>query len=166
MAMTAALGGLDTAEQDATADLLASTGDLIDAILVVEYRLAVVAALAERFGTRYSRRATIELQAAVDALAGADARRRATVAAMTAQLGHPSAVTLEELVAIAPEPLRSALSDARTRVVTAASASMCCVARPTTCSGVGLPSSSRRSPHPEDCRWPPTGAITARVHAS
>jgi hypothetical protein len=119
MAMTGAPSGLGTLEQDANAGLLTSTGDLVDAILVVEYRLAMVAALAERFGTRYAGRATIELQAAVDALAAADARRRAAVAAMTELLGYPGAVTLEELVAISPEPLRSTLAEARGAVLTA-----------------------------------------------
>jgi hypothetical protein len=112
MGMTeAALPG--GAEDEATSRVLQATRELVEGVMVVEHRLAAVAALADRFGTQYLTRATTELQDATDHLAQIEEQRRSAVNAASALLGHPSVETLDELVAIADEPLRSFLLGTR-----------------------------------------------------
>lgn len=100
-------------ESDATMRVLHATRELVEGVLVVEYRLAGLAALAERHGTQYLARATTELQAATDQLALIEERRRLAVEGASVLLGHPAVETLDELVAIAEEPLRASLLGAR-----------------------------------------------------
>lgn len=89
--------------------VLQATRELVEAVLLVEHRLAALAALSERFGTRYLMRATTELQAATDHLAAVEEQRRLAVVEATDVLGCPSAETLDELVTAVEEPLRSLL---------------------------------------------------------
>jgi hypothetical protein len=100
-------------EDGATTRVIQATRALVEGVLVVEYRLAAVASLAERFGTKYLARATTELQEATDQLALIEEQRRAAVLEASALLGHPSAETLDELVTVAAEPLRSFLLGTR-----------------------------------------------------
>ena len=74
--MSQSFAFIDDVEQDAVDRLLATTRQLVEGVLAVEYRLAAVAALTEKFGTRYAQRATIELQTASDRLAVIEERRR------------------------------------------------------------------------------------------
>src|SRR5580658_6780419 len=89
----------------ATSPILQATRELVEGVLLVEHRLAAVAALADRFGTQYLARATAELQEATDHLAQIEEQRRAAVNAASALLGRPSVESLDELVALAEEPL-------------------------------------------------------------
>lgn len=110
---------IDDVEQDAVDRLLATTRQLVEGVLAVEYRLAAVAALTEKFGTRYAQRATIELQTASDRLAVIEERRRAALTKATSALGHPAVTTLDELLDVAPGPIRSLLTDARAELIAA-----------------------------------------------
>jgi hypothetical protein len=110
---------IDDAEQEAVDKLLATTRQLVEGVLAVEFRLAAVAALTEKFGARYAQRATIELQGASDRLAVIEEHRRAAVSSATAVLGHPAVTTLDELLDIAPGPIRGLLADSRTELMAA-----------------------------------------------
>jgi hypothetical protein len=103
-------------DDEATMRVLHATRALVEGVLIVEYRLAAVAALAERYGTQYLARATAELQEATDQLAHIEELRRAAVAEASARLGHPSVETLDELVAVAEEPLRTSLCATRSEL--------------------------------------------------
>ncbi len=98
---------------EATGRVLQATRELVEGVLVVEYRLAAVSSLAERFGTPYLARATSELQEATDQLTHIEEQRRAAVLEASTLLGHPSVETLDELVMVAEEPLHSFLLGAR-----------------------------------------------------
>ena len=110
---------IEGAEQDPMDSLVATTRQLVEAVLVVEFRLATVAALAERFGTRYAERAAIELQGATDRLGVIEERRRAALSVATSLLGHRAVATLDELLDIAPGPIRSLLADSRVDLLAA-----------------------------------------------
>jgi hypothetical protein len=98
---------------EATSRILQATRELVEGVLLVEHRLAAVAALADRFGTQYLARATAELQEATDHLAQIEEQRRAAVRAASILLGRPSVESLDELVALAEEPLHSFLLGTR-----------------------------------------------------
>jgi hypothetical protein len=110
---------IEDGEQEAVDSLLATTRQLVEAVLAVEFRLAELAALTEKFGTRYAQRATIELQGASDRLAVIEEKRRAAMSSATALLGQPAVKTLDELVDLAPGPIRGLLSDSRTELIAA-----------------------------------------------
>ncbi len=117
--MSESFAFIEDAEQDAVDEVLSTTQQLVEAVHAVEFRLASLAALTEKFGTRYAQRATIELQGASDRLAVIEEKRRVAMSAATALLGHPAVKTLEELVDLAPGPIRGLLSDSRTELVAA-----------------------------------------------
>ena len=110
---------IDDAEQEAVDQLLATTRQLVEAVHAVEFRLAALAALTEKFGTRYAQRATIELQGASDRLAVIEEKRRVAMSAATLLLGNPAVKTLDELVDLAPGPIRGLLTDSRAELVAA-----------------------------------------------
>jgi hypothetical protein len=110
---------IEDAEQDAIDNLVATTRQLVEAVLVVELRLAAVAALTEKFGTRYAERATIELQGASDRLKVIEERRRAALSVATSLLGNPSVATIDELVDVSPGPIRQLLADSRADLIAA-----------------------------------------------
>ncbi|MGO9964518.1 MAG: hypothetical protein ACLPUG_13970 [Acidimicrobiales bacterium] len=110
---------IEDAEQDAIDNLVATTRQLVEAVLVVELRLAAVAALTEKFGTRYAERATIELQGASDRLKVIEERRRAALTVATSLLGNPSVATIDELVDVSPGPIRQLLADSRADLIAA-----------------------------------------------
>jgi hypothetical protein len=110
---------IDDAEQEAVDKVLATTRQLVEAVLAVEFRLAAVAALTEKFGTRYAQRATIELQGASDRLAVTEEKRRAALSSATSLLGQPAVTTLDELLDIAPGPIHGLLADAAAELVAA-----------------------------------------------
>jgi hypothetical protein len=103
----------DGAEDEATLRVLQATRELVEGVLVVEHRLAALSALADRYGTQYLARATSELQEATDHLTHIEEQRRAAVSSASALLGRPAVETLDELVALADEPLRSFLLGTR-----------------------------------------------------
>jgi len=110
---------IEDAEQDAVDEVLSTTQQLVEAVHAVEFRLASLAALTEKFGTRYAQRATIELQGASDRLAVIEERRRTALAAATSLLGRPAVTTLNDLLDVAPGPVRGLLADARSELVEA-----------------------------------------------
>ena len=110
---------IEDAEQEAIDNLVATTRQLVEAVLVVEFRLASVAALTERFGARYGERATIELQGASDRLKIIEERRRAAMSVATSLLGKPSVSTIDELLYVTPGPIRQLLADSRADLLAA-----------------------------------------------
>jgi hypothetical protein len=110
---------IDDTEQEAVDRLLATTRQLVEGVLAVEFRLAALAALTEKFGTRYAQRATIELQGASDKLAVIEERRRAALSSVTSVLGQPAVKTLDELLDVAPGPVRGLLADSRAELIAA-----------------------------------------------
>ena len=93
---------IEDAEQEAIDNLVATTRQLVEAVLVVEFRLASVAALTERFGARYGERATIELQGASDRLKIIE-----------------EVSTIDELLDVTPGPIRQLLADSRADLLAA-----------------------------------------------
>jgi len=110
---------IDDTEQEAVDKLLATTRQLVEGVLAVEFRLAALAALTEKFGTRYAQRATIELQGASDKLAVIEERRRAALVSVTSVLGQPAVKTLDELLDVSPGPVRGLLADSRAELIAA-----------------------------------------------
>ena len=53
--MSESFAFIEDGEQEAVDSLLATTRQLVEAVLAVEFRLAELAALTEKFGTRYAR---------------------------------------------------------------------------------------------------------------
>lgn len=117
--MNEAAPPLDNTEQGAMDGVLTTTRELVEAVLVVEHRLAAIASLSERFGTRYLARATVELEEAANRLAMGEHRRRSAVARAATFLPPPAVTTLDELVGVAPEPLRTFLADSRAELAVA-----------------------------------------------
>jgi len=107
------------AEHDATDRVLAATRALVEAVLRIEYHLAVASSVAERFGSRYVEQATRFLQAALEELWVVEEQRRSEVEAASRILGAPAPMTLAELAKAAPEPLRSLLESSRSELISA-----------------------------------------------
>jgi hypothetical protein len=107
-------------EADILAERLLDTGSaVLEELRSVEYRLAVVAALVDRFGSRHAERAAIELQAAVESLAVSERRRQAALAAVAAAVEVPETATFAELVDLVPLRARDALRQLRASMLAA-----------------------------------------------
>lgn len=117
--MSQSFAFIDDVEQEAVDKLLATTRQLVEGVLAVEYRLAAVAALTEKFGSRYAQRATIELQGASDRLSVIEEMRRAALAKANSALGQPAMTTLDDLLDVAPGPIHGLLADSRTELLAA-----------------------------------------------
>jgi hypothetical protein len=85
----------------------------LEAARLVEYRTVTLAGLIERFGTSYLERGTLELSAAVEALAAAGAGRAGAVGRLATTLGLRSDATLAELIDASPAPFAAALAQLR-----------------------------------------------------
>jgi hypothetical protein len=99
--------------------LLDEGSAVLEGLHLVEYRLAVVAALVERFGSRHAERAASELQAAVETLAVSERRRQVALGALAADLGVPETATFAELVECAPTRARDGLRRLRAAMLAA-----------------------------------------------
>ena len=99
--------------------LLSAARAVLEGLHLVEYRLACVAALVERFGSRHAERAAIELQTAVEALATSERRRQGALAALAGVLNIPDTATFAELVEVAPLSAADTLRQLRASMLTA-----------------------------------------------
>jgi hypothetical protein len=105
---------------EALAEQLLGAGRMVlEGLLVVEYRLATVAALVERFGSRHTERATIEMQSAIESLASAERQRQAALSSLAITLGIPVTATIGELVDAAPPNVHDALRELRGSMLSA-----------------------------------------------
>jgi hypothetical protein len=103
----------DSIGRDPIEQLTSTMRELVDATLVVEYRLAALAALVGGTGTSYTERATRDLQEATDGIAEIESRRRWELSAAADLLGADATDALDSLIELAPDRLRAALTDAR-----------------------------------------------------
>jgi len=105
---------------EVVAEQLLGTGRaVLEALHLVEYRLAVVAALVERFGSRHAERAAIELQTAVESLAVVERQRQSALGALALVLDIPETATFAELVDIAPISVRDSMRLLRASMLSA-----------------------------------------------
>ena len=111
--MTSTLGVFAERADVLARELLDTGSAVLEDLHLVEYRLAVVAALVERFGSRHAERAAIELQTAVEALSVSERRRQAALAAVAGELAIPETATFAQLVDLAPLAARDALRQLR-----------------------------------------------------
>jgi hypothetical protein len=108
-----ATGRLD----DRCGELVTTVRAALDALQVVEHRLATVAALVERHGTRYVQRATIELNTAIEALTVAERRRITQITTLCTELGVVSGTSFAALIDIIGAPFSDPLAEARAQML-------------------------------------------------
>jgi hypothetical protein len=92
---------------------------VLEDLHLVEYRLAVVAALVERFGSRHAERAAIELQGAVESLAISERQRQGALAALALAFDVPETATFAELIELVASEERDALRRLRSSMLAA-----------------------------------------------
>lgn len=117
--------GAEAPPQTLKAEQLVAAGNAVhEQLQLVEYRLAVLSGLLDRYGadrdrspqptSSYTERAVHELQSAIEALAITERRRQVIVASLATALGREEGATLAEVVdALPPSPTATALHHLR-----------------------------------------------------
>jgi hypothetical protein len=98
---------------EASAHLVTTVRSALEDMLLLEYRLATLASVIERFGTRHIERAVTEMQAAVEKLTVTEKQRQVGVAALAEALGISPTLTFVDVIDLAPPGVRGVLTGAR-----------------------------------------------------